>query len=171
MGETAAQIKAKGVALKKVSEGVWSTSYLPYGNKAFDDYRLVISPKLGLCKITAWISEIQDSSYGDNTKSKFLSLKQALTQRYGTPANDYDFLREGAIWRGSNEWMWSIFKKERTLSSFWGSETTPAKNSVQYIHLAAVGISPDVSMINVSYEFANGSKCIDEIRNLGASNL
>lgn len=171
MGESTAQITAKGVVLKKVSEGVWRTSYLPYGNKAFDDYWLTISPKQGLCKITAWISKIQDSSYGDNTKSKFLSLKQALTQRYGTPSNDFDFLRAGAIWKEPNEWMWSISKKERTLASFWGSETNPAKNPVKYIALQAKGVSPEVALISVGYELTNASKCMDEIKNLDASNL
>jgi hypothetical protein len=98
-------------------------------------------------------------------------LKQALTQRYGTPSRDFDFLRAGAIWKGPNEWMWSLFKKERVLSVYWGSENTPVKKPVQYIALKATGSSPETAMIVASYEFENMKACSDDIENLDASNL
>lgn len=171
MGESVAQIKAKGVVLEKISPGNWRTSYLPYGNKAFDDYGLKISPKYGLCNIEAWIPEIPDSSYGDNTKSKFLSLKQALVQRYGLPTSEFDFLKADAIWKAPNEWVWSLFKDERVLLVYWARENAPTKKLVKYILLSAQGASPEIARISVSYEFENIQTCLDDIKKFDASNL
>lgn len=171
MGQSASQIRSAGVKLVKVQEGRWKASYLPYGNRMFDDYRLVISPKSGLCKITAWISEIEDTSYGDRTREKYLTVLEALTKRYGY-GRRYDFLRTGAIWKNHNEWMWSLFKEERYLSAFWGSEEGGlGKENLKAIKLEAHGTSPSTSMISVSYEFKNFGECSSELKELDSSNL
>jgi hypothetical protein len=110
MGQTATQIKSSGIKLEKTSvDSAWRTSYLPYGNKMFDDYTLFIGTKSGLCKIIAWITRTEDSQYGTTTRNKYTSLQDALNKRYGE-GKGYDFLRSGAIWKGDHEWMWSMYK-------------------------------------------------------------
>lgn len=167
MGESASQIKAKGIPLKKEQGLVWSTPKVPNGNRTFDDYRLLISPKSGLCKIMAWTPRIEDSKYGDKTKDTFESLKTALTNKYGTPSNEFDFLRSGATWRENGEFMWSLYKKERYLSAYW----KPGKGDISSIALEVSGISPEIALISVSYEFANNDKCYDEMKRVDSSNL
>jgi len=167
-GESVAAIRAKGISLTKENQNLWRTKYLPYGNKSFDDYWLLITPKTGLCKIIAWMPSIQDSKYGDATKSKYEALKEALTKKYGAASNNYDFLRSGALWKEHQEWMRSLFHKERILASFWNDIN---KNGVQNIALKASGSSPNSSLINISYEFTNVDQCLSENKAIDSSNL
>ena len=74
--------------------------------------------KTGLCRIRAVTPVIPDSGYGDNTKREYASLKEALSRRYGL-GKEIEYLRSGALWRESNEWMWSLYDKERVQSVLW----------------------------------------------------
>lgn len=172
MGESVIKVQAKGVNLKPEGNYVFSTPRLPKGNSLFDDYRMTIPPKSGLCKITAWISEIDDSPYGDSTKSKYNSLLGALSAKYGEPTNSFDFLRAGAIWTGSREWMMSLLQNERNLAAFWtikdGAKLT---GNLQSISLTATGVTGSVSMISVSYEFKNLDACFEEKQSIIQQNL
>jgi hypothetical protein len=60
----------------------------------------------------------ENDSYGTAAKAAFLGVKQALIARYGSSL-DFDYLKSGALWDKPREWVWSIYKKERDLSSFW----------------------------------------------------
>ena len=173
MGETVTQVRSKGVSLKKDSKnlGWWDTSYLPHGNNSFQDYSLLFGSKAGLCKIIAATPLIEDSAYGDRTKAKFESLRQALNNRYGE-GREYGYLRSGATWSEEHEWMWSIFKKERVLSAFWGAAGPDInQKNLNAIKLEAMGVSPSSSFIMVSYEFKNIDKCLNERSAMTDSNL
>lgn len=162
MGESPSQVEARGVILKPVSRYVFSATSLPSGNTLFDDYRLMITPKSGLCKITAWISDITDSPYGDYTRSKYDSLYRALSAKYGN-SKSFDFLRAGSIWNKPREWMMSLYQKERSLAAFWDAEEAsrlPA--NLKAIKIQAYAISPSSSMISVSYDFDNVNSCFSE---------
>ena len=162
MGESTSQVKARGVILKPVSRYVFSATSLPSGNTLFDDYRLMIAPKSGLCKIDAWISEITDSPYGDSTRAKYDSLYRALSAKYGN-SKSFDFLRTGSIWSNSREWMMSLYQKERRLAAFWDAEEgsrLPA--NLKAISIQAYASSSSTSMISVSYEFNNVKSCFSE---------
>ena len=171
MGETVTQIRARGVSLKPQSGSTFSTSSLPSGNKLFDDYRLLIAPKSGLCKIVAWISEIVDTPYGDSTKNKYSALYSALTAKYGN-SKSFDFLRADSIWTGSREWMMSLYKEERILSAFWDAEEgSRLPKNIQSISLVAHGSSSSTAMISVSYEFNNLDSCRAEKDAIDRQNL
>jgi len=139
MGESEAQIRARGVILKPVAKYTFSAARLPSGNSQFDDYGLLITPKSGLCKITAWISEIHDSPYGDSTKDKYNSLYGALVEKYGI-AESFDYLRSGTIWRDSRDWMMSLYQDERRLAAFWvSSNGIKLPRNLQNISIMATG--------------------------------
>lgn len=171
MGESTSQIKARGVILKPVSRYVFSARSLPSGNTLFDDYRLIIAPKSGLCKITAWISEITDSPYGDSTRAKYESLYRALSAKYGN-SKSFDFLRTDSIWNNPREWMMSLYQKERTLAAYWDAEEgsrLPA--NLKSIKIEAYASSSSTSMISVGYEFNNVKSCFAEKDALDQQNL
>jgi hypothetical protein len=171
MGESSSQVKARGVILKPVSRYVFSASSLPSGNSLFDDYRLTIAPKSGLCKITAWISQIADSPYGDSTRAKYDSLYRALSAKYGS-SKSFDFLRAGSIWNDSREWMMSLYQKERTLAAFWDAdEGSRLPRNLKAISIQAYASSSSTSMISVSYEFNNVNSCFSEKDALDQQNL
>ena len=171
MGQTATQIKSSGIKLEKISvDSAWRTSYLPYGNKMFDDYMLTIGTKSGLCRITAWISGIEDSQYGTTTRDKYTSLQDALNKRYGE-GKEFDFLRSGAIWKDNHEWMRSMYKNERVLVTYWMEPNKARNNNLKSLKLEVSGTSPETSMINVTYEFNNIGACITERTETQNNNL
>jgi len=170
MGETVQQVRSKGIVLEKARTG-WKTRYLPYGNTMFDDYRLLFGPNTGLCRINAWISEVSDSGYGDKTKQKYDSLKEALNKRYGY-GSEIEHLREGALWKENHEWMWSLFKDERWHSTYWGVKGIKInQKNLKAIKLEAKASSPSSGMIAVNYEFNNITKCLEELNAVQDSNL
>jgi hypothetical protein len=171
MGESTSQVKSRGVILTPVSRYVFRTQGLPSGNSLFDDYRLIIAPKSGLCKIIAWISRIEDSPYGDSTRTKYDSLYRALTAKYGS-SRSFDFLRAGSIWNDSREWMMSLYQKERELSAFWDAEEgSRLPGSLKAVSIRAYASSTSTSMIAVAYEFNNAKACFLEKDALDQQNL
>jgi hypothetical protein len=171
MGQTVSQIKTSGIKLTKENGSTWSATYLPYGNKMFDDYRMLVMPRSGLCRINAYISQVPDTKYGDRTKDKYESIKDSLDEKYG-PGKEFNYLRSGAIWKDSDEWMWSMYKGERVLTSYWdATDNKLGKRNLKSIQLKVVGLTADVTMISVGYEFSNIDSCVSEAKASNGSNL
>ncbi|WP_157616976.1 hypothetical protein [Rhodanobacter sp. Soil772] len=157
--------------LKLVSPYTYSTSKLPNGNVAFDDYRLLITPNQGLCKITAWTPDISSSSYGDRVRDVFSNLFDALTVKYGN-SKKYDFLRSGSIWDEPEDWMMGLAKEERSLVAFWDlKENSSLPDSIKAISLAAHAAGPNHGIIELSYEFNNFGKCSAWVKSQQNSSL
>jgi hypothetical protein len=171
MGETVRQIKSRGIALKHFKDGWWETRYLPYGNKAFESYTLLFGKSAGLCKMFASTSIIEDSGYGDTTKRKYDGLKEALTQRYGA-GTETEYLRAGAIWKESHEWMRSLSQNERNHSVIWATPNDAgARKNLAAIELKVVGLSPSESMVFLTYEFNNFEACQKDVNTVRDANL
>ena len=51
---------------------------------------MIVTPQQGLCKIFATGKTIESSVYGNEIKDHFNGLIRALTQKYGTPDNNFD---------------------------------------------------------------------------------
>lgn len=162
MGTPLAELN-KQIKLKPEKPALYSTPSVPKEHPDFDDYRLVVTPVHGLCKIIAWSKVISTSVYGTELVSKFSDLENALTTKYGNPKR-YDFLREGSIWNERRDWMMGLRKKERTLTSYWTNEDRELPDNVQAIELEAMAISTEQAMIKLGYEFKNSDQCVDWIR-------
>lgn len=170
LGESYEQI-TKVVSLKKVKPFIYSTPTLPNGNIAFNDYRLIITPKQGLCKIIAWTPNIESSVYGDGVKDKFSALFDALTSKYGK-GRKLDTLRPGSIWDDPRDWMMGLAKNERFLTAIWtkkhGDSLSP---DVQAIALTAHGVNSSHALISLGYEFTNFDSCLASIKAAENSSL
>ncbi|QEI06859.1 hypothetical protein FXN63_14205 [Pigmentiphaga aceris] len=157
MGLSLDQIKR--VAPVTYSKPTYVTSKVPVPNAAFDDYRLLLTPQTGLCSITAWTPEIEGHAYGDAVMAKFAQLSSMLSAKYGKPSSQFDFLRQGAIWKEPRDWMMSLEQKERTLATFWGGDGAPLPNGISNIAIKAVPMSSRAAMISLRYEFKNFEEC------------
>ncbi len=162
MGTPLAELN-KQMTLKLEKSGFYSTPSVPKAHPDFDDYRLIVTPVHGLCKIVAFSKSISTSIYGTELVSKFSELESALTTKYGN-SKRYDFLRQGSIWNEPRDWMMGLRKKERTLASFWTSENRELPDNVHTIKLEAFAIGTDKAMLNLGYEFKNSNSCIDWIK-------
>ncbi|MHB9100883.1 MAG: hypothetical protein ACYC2E_05160 [Sulfuricella sp.] len=163
MGTSLAELE-KQMKLTPVSPGLYSTPTVPKTHSDFEDYMLVITPAHGLCKIHAWSAPINTSVYGSELISKFQSLEEALTSKYGT-SKRFDYLRSGSIWHEPRYWMMALKKKERTLKTFW-TEETGSRNSdnLSEIMLEAQAISTENALVLISYQFKNMSQCSSWIK-------
>jgi hypothetical protein len=114
---------------------------------------------------------VEDSGYGDKTRKLYDNLKQALTNRYGQ-GEENEFLRNGAIWTGGHEWMWSLSDRERVHSTSWLTVNDALyRKNLQGIKLDATGVNPGSSLVTVVYEFRNFEKCRIEAKARRDSNL
>lgn len=162
MGTPLDTLQAK-VKLKTEGPNYYSTPSLPDGHPDFNDYRLVITPKHGLCKFSAWTPGISTSVYGNELLSSFDRLYSALTAKYGS-AKRFDFLRSGSIWKDDRDWMMALLKKERSLVAYWTEKELQLPDNISAIKLEAYANNTSTGMIALGYEFKNASDCIDWIR-------
>lgn len=149
--------------LKPEESYSYSTTSLPNGHPDFNDYRLVITPKHGLCKVSAWSQTISTSVYGTELLSTFDRYFEALTNKYGT-GKRYDFLKAGSIWKESRDWMMSLVKKERSLAAFWTEKDLQLPDNIHGIRLQAYAFTTNAGLISIGYEFKNANDCMDWIK-------
>lgn len=160
----------KSVKLKQVKPFLYSTASLPKGHSDFNDYRLLITPKHGLCKVIAWSKPIPTNVYGDGLRDKFEKLESAVSQKYGS-GKKYDFLRSGSIWNESRDWMMGLQKDERTLTAYWTNDMSELPDNINAIALTAHALHTEVGLIELGYEFKNSSECIDWMKSQENSSL
>ena len=133
---------------------------VPEPNSEFEGYLAFATPQTGVCKVIGLGKTHANDAYGTETRSAFDRFRSALVARYGK-SSDYDFLRSGALWKEPQEWVWSIYKKERTMTSFWipsSGAVLPAELSA--IRLDARSINPaSGAYLVLDYEFANFAQC------------
>jgi hypothetical protein len=168
-GLTLKELQAMG-KLKTEGNHTYSTPTLPDAHPDFTDYRLVVTPTHGLCKVTAWSSSIRSSVYGNELLSQFDRFFEALTNKYG-PAKRYDHLRAGSIWNDSRDWMMALAKRERTLVAYWLEKDQPLPDNLAAIKIEAFAASTNSGLLSISYEFKNADECIDWIKKQRDSKL
>lgn len=132
---------------------------VPQPNSEFDSYVAYATPETGICAVAGLGRTHESDNYGYAVRSAFERLRLALRGRYG-PSKDFDFLHSGSIWKDANEFGWSLYKKERSLSSYWDREEGSINlGSVDSIVLRAYGLESDKTYVSLRYEFTNHATC------------
>ena len=103
----------------------------------------------------------RNDEYGSDLRAEFEELKSALKEKYGK-SDDFDYLRSGALWKEPREFVWSLYKHERVLVSYWtpnaGSSLRPP---IRAVELEATSVNPSTgSYITLNYEFENFPQCL-----------
>lgn len=159
----------KRLQLKRESPTTFSTARAPSGHPDLEEYRLLITPGTGLCKITGWTTDKQTNSQGVQVQDEFDQWFQALSEKYG-PGKKYDFLEQGSIWNDPQDWLTALAKEERTLAAFWTSLPSNADN-ISAIRLKAHGLVNGKFMISIGYEYNHHDQCLREAKAKKNSNL
>ncbi len=133
---------------------------VPQPNREFESYIAVATPETGICKVSAIGRDHANDDYGTDVQQAFSGLKAALARRYGS-SKDFDYLKSGAIWDAPREWIWSIYKDERVVASYWDHEERSAMPSgVQAISLKIKSVNPSKgAYVTLNYEFDNFDRC------------
>lgn len=144
--------------VQKISPHYYSVN-VPQPNDEFESYTVVATPGAGVCKVTGIGKTLDADRYGSQRLANFSSLRSALTNRYGEPEHQFDFIRSGALWTGAHEWAASIRQNERTYTAFW----TNVGNGLDGIELDVSAITLSDTYIVVRYQFSNFEACRAEI--------
>jgi len=145
--------------LREINPYIYSTEKLPAGHPAFDEYRFVVTPQHGLCKVVAWTHNIPSNAYGDGVKENFKSLFDAVTTKYGK-SKEHDLLKAGSIWNEPQDWMMSLAEEERGLVAFWSRDKgSSLPETISYIKLEVHGVSLSSAVIELGYEFQVYPEC------------
>ena len=171
-GMTLEQLKKQGSFTPTKMRFVYQTKNLAKGHSDFEAYSVLVSPRYGLCKITAIGNDVVTNAFGNQLEQKFKDISAALTRRYGDPESQFDFLQKGSIWKDPQDWMMGLLKKERALSSFWAPpKNTDLPDSLSVIAVKANAVSPSKGYISLVYEFDNSDECIDSVASAEDANL
>ncbi len=156
------QMIGNTLVLVEGTKNLYVTNSMPKENDSFEKYALLISPKVGLCQIRALGKDIPADSFGIALKSKFNEIRELLDSIYGK-GKESDFLLPGSIWKDPQDWMMSLYKKERALSSTWSQKNDALnKNKLSQIGLDTRAPTNQSGYILLQYTFSNNSTCDTE---------
>jgi hypothetical protein len=161
MGMTLEQVKKAGNFVPGSVPFVFKSQKVENGHPGFESYILLLTPTHGLCSVTATGIDVVTSVYGTELEEKHKEFVGALTNKYGKPSNSFDFVRNGSIWGDSNEWMMALYRKDRTLATFWSREDgVPLPDSLTTISIDTVALSTSKGYVTIKYEFNNNEVCV-----------
>lgn len=141
--------------------GRWDLLTPPTPNSNFSGYLLTATPKQGLCRIAALGVTLKNDASGEQARSKYNDLVGIITQKYGKPTSEYDYLDPKSIWNGRSDFAMAINKDERTLESYWLNISNP---SIKNIMVAVRSLSSTDTYVNVIYELNNFTDCSAELK-------
>jgi hypothetical protein len=149
-------------AVKEVKGDRLKLRTVPKPHRAFEFYSLSFSPKDGLLQIIGVGNDIRTNGFGESVHDSFMEMRDAISNTYGQPEFNLDYLKQGSIWRESEDWMIGLVKKERELSAAW-SKHLPSR--IRGIVLEAKGLSAERGFLELTYEFDGWDEYVDSLKN------
>jgi len=131
----------------------------PRPHSEFESYVVVATDETGVCMVRGVGKDHDNDRFGLSVRDSYSSLRSALKKRYGKYER-VEFLRSGALWDDSDEWVMSIRQNERAHQAVWeeksGSELSAG---LKDIILEVSATSSDTSWIALQYRFDNMDEC------------
>ena len=138
---------------------VLQTERLPKHHDAFEGYLLIVSDKVGLCKIVGLGETISVKPEGKELKSAFEDLERAIERKYGKHLTR-DELEGNSKLSDKKQWMLALHGKERALAAFWDAEErSTLSDDIFSIVLDARALSESEGYLRLSYAFNNWDRC------------
>ena len=131
---------------------------VPSPNSEISFYDIDLTDKTGVCRLTAFGNSHYDDNTGATVRPIFNSFKDALTKKYGK-SDDFDYLHDGSALTAADQFSAGLDKGERSLVSFWDSETTTMPADIQSISLEAEAIDQTTTYVVITYEYSNFNDC------------
>ena len=134
-------------------------SEIPRPHSDIESYMAVHTNKLGISKIVGIGKSSEYDKTGSRTRNTIDKIAKQLSLKYGEPADDYDFLRNGSIWDEADEWAMAIRLNERYYTYTWEPENI---DNVSNILLEAKSTDGTSTYFTIGIEFNNFQTFIDE---------
>ena len=138
---------------------VLQTERLPKHHDAFEGYLLIVSEKVGLCKIVGLGETISVKPEGKELRSAFEDLEESIERKYGKHLTR-DELEPNSTLNDKKQWMRALHGKERALAAFWDAEErSTLSDDIASIVLDARALSEEEGYVRLSYAFNNWERC------------
>jgi hypothetical protein len=133
---------------------------VPKPHDEFESYTAISTTETGICKVWGVGRNHSDDRYGSSVRDTYQRLKETLEAKYGQ-GRQFDYLKAGALWKNSNEWVMAIRQNERTLVTYWTVENmgAPLPDGIVAITLEVKALSSDTAYLDLTYEFSNFKRC------------
>jgi hypothetical protein len=148
-------------AIKETKGDIVRLIRVPKPHSAFESYDLIFSPKDGLLKIIALGIDIRTNGFGEAVHQAFKEIRDAVSQSYGKPDIDLDYLKDGSIWKEPEDWTMGLLKDERTLACAW-KMALPNRN--YGVVLEAKALSNAKGYLTLMYEFDGWNEYVDSLK-------
>jgi len=132
---------------------------VPLPNREFESYSAIATPTEGVCKIWGIGVDHDNDRYGSSAQSAYDNMKATLSAKYGA-SKSVEYIKSGALWDKSSEWVMSLRQKERTHVTYWirgDGATLPA--GLDAVSLKISAVSSDSAYLDLTYEFSNFDSC------------
>jgi len=151
VGSTKEEILAIAGGPAKLLRSDGTTLYLrssadPSANKLFNEFRLVLTPKLGLSSVTGIVS-LSSATPFTQVRRQYNSLRDSIAAEYGPPRHEFDLVRTGAPEASEEQAFRAFAQKTRHLASYWLLEDKTL------VTVRVVGISSTRAQLVLKYEF------------------
>lgn len=165
MGMTAAEVRElPGVSQRDPDYRplVFEVEQVPKPHDAFEGYLLIVSEKVGLCKIVGLGETIGVKPEGKELQTAFREMEEAIGKKYGRHLTRDD-LDPSSRLRGRDQWMAALHGKDRRLTAFWDEEErSELKDDIMAIVLDARTLSEKEGFLRLGYSFKNWTRCEEE---------
>lgn len=126
---------------------------------SFETYIATIHPTTGLCLIKGVGKTNLNDSTGLSTRKVFNDLRAQLDSVYGN-SSLFDWLRPGALWKETHEWMMAVTKGERSYEASWDADSkSTLKDGISEILLTVNGLGTESGYVTLQYRFDNWDQC------------
>jgi hypothetical protein len=151
VGQNAIEKESKDFGGMQIN--LWVTT-APAPQKEFRKYLLTLSPTAGLLKIVALGQMLDTSSNPQLLLEHYNDQKSLLTQAYGKPTADLDYLKPGSPLREPSDFMAGLLNKDRHLQAFWvNDKASTFKDHVTGVQLQPFAYSATNGVVDQVYEF------------------
>ncbi|HTZ32055.1 MAG TPA: hypothetical protein VMH31_06340 [Methylomirabilota bacterium] len=151
VGSTKDEILAAAGGSAKLRRADGTTLYLkssadPAANKLFNEFKLVVTPKLGLSSVTG-IVPLSSATPFAQVRRQYKSLRDSIAAEYGPPRREFDLVRTGSTATSDEQAFKAFAQKTRHLASYW------LLDDKTLVAVRVVGISSARAQLILKYEF------------------
>lgn len=150
----------KRVPLEPEGGHWYVSSTAPAPDAGFTEYRYLVTPRHGLCKVVAYAVGIPADPQGRAVQAKYEALSATVVERFGEPSK-HDALRDSSTWRRPEDWMKALSLGDRLLASTWEPDPGKPGAQVESIQIRALSDDPRVGHVFASYELRGAGKCYE----------
>lgn len=136
-----------------------------------DTYDLIVTPKAGLCRISAREDVKVVNGSGDQLKAAADRYAAILELKYGSNFDKSEDIREDVYRRNPHFWMQGLQEKSVSYRYLWSNADSALPYQLKRVIINVTATDITRGYVTVSYDFDNASECVAEMQAHKASSM